>query len=190
MKKSICEILKLRPTIIIAIIVGRIARNSYRIFYFFLMNSFYGRLELNCFISPLASVRNHEHIFLGPHSVINRNTIVWASLVSGRNLQLNPGACIYGNVLIGNNVMIAPNAVIAGGSHSFCKNGTPMCFQPDTSIGIKIGDDVWIGANVVILDGVIVGEGAVIAAGAIVKNNVEPYSIVAGVPARKIKMRV
>jgi virginiamycin A acetyltransferase len=52
-----------------------------------------------------------------------------------------------------------------------------------------IGNDVWIAANVVILRGVTVGDGAVIGAGAVVTKDVEPYSIVAGVPARKIKMR-
>lgn len=54
---------------------------------------------------------------------------------------------------------------------------------------IKIGNDVWIGANVLINDGVIIGDGAVIAAGAVVTKNVEPYSIVGGVPAKEIKKR-
>ena len=54
---------------------------------------------------------------------------------------------------------------------------------------IKIGNDVWIGANVVILPGVTIGDGAVLAAGAIVNKNVEPYEIVGGVPAKPIKKR-
>jgi len=51
------------------------------------------------------------------------------------------------------------------------KNDTTVCFQPNTSIGIKIGDDVWIGANFAMLDGVILRDVAVLAAGAIVENN-------------------
>jgi acetyltransferase-like isoleucine patch superfamily enzyme len=153
------------------------------------MHSFYGGIDRSCFISPFASIRNHDHVFFGKGAIINRNAIVWAHLVAGSNLQLNPGACIYGNVEIGNNVLIAPNVVIAGGNHGYLRNGIPMCFQSDNSLGIRIGDDVWIGANSVILDGVELGEGAVIAAGSVVNNSVEPYSIVAGVPARKIKER-
>ena len=52
-----------------------------------------------------------------------------------------------------------------------------------------IGNDVWIGANVVILPGVTVGDGAILAAGAIVTKDVEPYAIVGGVPAKKLRYR-
>ena len=54
---------------------------------------------------------------------------------------------------------------------------------------VKIGNDVWIGCNAIIMDGVIIGDGAIIAAGAIVTKNVEPYSIVGGIPAKHIKYR-
>ena len=54
---------------------------------------------------------------------------------------------------------------------------------------VFIGNDVWIGHNASIMPGVSIGNGAVIGTGAVVTNNVEPYSIVAGVPAKKIKMR-
>lgn len=53
----------------------------------------------------------------------------------------------------------------------------------------KIGNDVWIGANAIICRNVVIGDGAVIGAGAVVTHNVEPYTIVAGVPARPIKKR-
>ena len=54
---------------------------------------------------------------------------------------------------------------------------------------ITIGNDVWIGYRAIIMDGVTVGDGAVVAAGAIVTKDVEPYTIVGGVPAKPIKMR-
>jgi acetyltransferase-like isoleucine patch superfamily enzyme len=53
--------------------------------------------------------------------------------------------------------------------------------------GVKIKDDVWIGAGVIILSGVTVGECSVIGAGAVVTKDVEPYTVVAGVPAKKIR---
>lgn len=53
--------------------------------------------------------------------------------------------------------------------------------------GVKIKDDVWIGAGVIILSGITIGECSVIGAGAVVTKDVEPYTVVAGVPARKIK---
>ena len=56
-------------------------------------------------------------------------------------------------------------------------------------IPVKIGNDVWIGANVVILDGVEIGDGAIIAAGAVVTKNVNPYEIVGGVPANHLRYR-
>ena len=54
---------------------------------------------------------------------------------------------------------------------------------------VTIGNDVWIGANVVILPGVVIGDGAILAAGAVVNKDVEPYTIVGGVPAKQIKKR-
>jgi acetyltransferase-like isoleucine patch superfamily enzyme len=59
----------------------------------------------------------------------------------------------------------------------------------DELLPTKIGRDVWIGANAVILGGVTIGEGAVVAAGAVVNQDVEPGAVVAGVPARKIRKR-
>jgi acetyltransferase-like isoleucine patch superfamily enzyme len=53
----------------------------------------------------------------------------------------------------------------------------------------EIGNDVWIGNNVTILDGIIIGDGAIIASGAVVSKNVEPYTIVGGIPAKFIKKR-
>jgi acetyltransferase-like isoleucine patch superfamily enzyme len=55
---------------------------------------------------------------------------------------------------------------------------------------IKIGNDVWIGANCLILAGVQIGEGAVVAAGSVVKRDVEAFSVVAGYPARRLRSRL
>lgn len=61
--------------------------------------------------------------------------------------------------------------------------------QPTISAPIRIGQDVWIGANAIVLAGVTIGDGAVVGAGAVVTKDVAPDTIVAGVPAKQIKVR-
>lgn len=62
-------------------------------------------------------------------------------------------------------------------------------FDDPPAKGIRVGNDVWIGANVLVKDGVTIGDGAVVAMGSVVTKDIEPYTIVAGVPAVKIKNR-
>lgn len=88
-------------------------------------------------------------------------------------------------VFIGNNVMIAPNVLITTVSH-------PLSYKSRREYAafakpVKIGDDVWIGAGATILPGITIGNGAVIAAGAVVTKDVEPNTLVAGVPAKLLK---
>ena len=60
---------------------------------------------------------------------------------------------------------------------------------PENDAAVVIEDDVWTGANVTILKGVTIGRGSVVAAGAVVTKSCPPYSIIAGVPAKVVKMR-
>jgi acetyltransferase-like isoleucine patch superfamily enzyme len=109
----------------------------------------------------------------------------------GDNVYFNRDTFITARdaVEIGNNVLIGPNVVINTGNHTFSDPKMPIVKQGHTSERIVIGDDVWVGANAIILKGVSIGEGSVIAAGAVVTKSVEPYTVVAGVPAKKIKDR-
>ena len=151
----------------------------------------YKDIGLLTYISSSSSIRNHKNISLGNNCQINSFVVLWpVKLGIGCNSQINPGSAIYGDVTIGDNVMIAPNCMIAGGNHNFKDINIPMIFQGSNEKGIVIEDDVWIGANSVIVDGVKIGRGAVIAAGSVVVNDVVEYSIVAGVPARKIESRL
>ena len=65
----------------------------------------------------------------------------------------------------------------------------PDFIDKENKYTVSIGNDVWIGANVLIMDGIKIGDGAIVAAGAIVVKNVEPYTIIGGVPAKFIKYR-
>ena len=94
-----------------------------------------------------------------------------------------------GRIIVGHNVMSAPNVVIRASNHGFNRE-SPMRFQPHTYGEIVIEDDVWIGSNAVITSGVVLAKGTVVGAGAVVTKSTDPYSIVGGVPARKIGERV
>lgn len=104
--------------------------------------------------------------------------------------SIGPGAYICPRVKMGNYVMAAPNLSIVGDDHRIDQVGVPYIFsgRPDLQI-TEVDHDVWIGRNVSIRSGVRIGRGALIAMGAVVTKDVEPYSIVAGIPAKKIGMR-
>lgn len=85
---------------------------------------------------------------------------------------------------IGNNVRIGPSVTFLAAGHDH-----RYLHLPDTGGSIRVGDHVWIGGNVTILAGVTIGEGAVIAAGAVVAEDISPYCIAGGLPAKTIKKR-
>jgi maltose O-acetyltransferase len=98
--------------------------------------------------------------------------------------------CSIGTVIIGNYVMMGTHCLILSRNHRFDDVKVPMCqqgFQEDKPVFIE--DDVWIGSSVIILPGVRVGRGSIIGAGAVVTENIEPYTIVGGNPARVIGRR-
>lgn len=105
------------------------------------------------------------------------------------NKNVRIGADGGGEVRIGNHVMIGPNTVIDPSTHKTSDLSVPMRNQGMEFGRIIIEEDVWIGANVVIVKDVTVGKGAIIAAGAIVTSDVKSYSLVGGVPAKLIRNR-
>jgi len=102
----------------------------------------------------------------------------------GGNCEIGP------KVKAGDYVMIAPRVKIIGADHRYDLPGVPMIFsgRPDLKLTF-IDSDVWIGHSSIIMAGNHIGKGAIIAAGSIVTHDVEPYTIVGGVPAKKIKSR-
>ena len=111
------------------------------------------------------------------------------SISIGRHCHINENVFIQG-AEIGNYVLIAPNVSILSGTHNYSDVTTPIVMQGSTTgLNSIIGDDVWIGRNVVIMPSVKIGDGSIIGAGAVVTKDVEPYSIVGGVPAIVIKKR-
>lgn len=92
-------------------------------------------------------------------------------------------------IKLGSNCLLGPNVVLRPNSHCFPRRDLPVRDQGHTEGCIILGDDVWIGANAVVVGGVKIGKGAVIAAGAVVVKDVPEYEVWGGVPARKIKDR-
>jgi len=114
-------------------------------------------------------------------------------LILGERVYENSGCVFYtGNgITIGDNVLIAANCTFAPVNHQFDDPDTPILKQGFRSSkgGIVVEDDVWIGAGVVLLDGAKIGRGSVIAAMSLVKGEIPPFSIVSGVPGKKIGTR-
>ncbi len=114
-------------------------------------------------------------------------------LIIGERTVINSGCVLYtGNgIQIGNDVAIAANCTFAPVNHAFkdkTRRINQQGFLPSRG-GIVIEDDVWIGANVVILDGAILRTGCVIGAGSLVRGEIPAYSIYAGNPLKHLGQR-
>lgn len=129
-------------------------------------------------------------------SIAKGGFFTFENISIGNNVFIGPNAkliCAIAKINIKNNVMFGPNVTLICGGHrmdvvgEFMKNISVKL--PENDKDITIEEDVWVGANVTILKGVNIGRGSVVAAGSVVTKDVEPYSIVGGVPAKFIKKR-
>lgn len=107
------------------------------------------------------------------------------NITIGKNVFFNSGCRFQdqGGIVIGDGVLIGHNVVIATINHGL----DPKEERKNHYAPVAIGNHAWIGSNATILPGVTVGEWAVVAAGSVVTKNVEPYTVVGGVPAKVIK---
>ena len=127
-------------------------------------------------IRPTVLMRHPQRIFIGAHSTINHNNILWA----GKQDAV---------IRIGANVMTGPNVQMFAFNHGTDLNAGPMIDQPYTEQDIIVEDDVWIGAAVTLLPGAHIHSGAVIAAAAVVNSEIPSHAIAAGAPAQVIRHR-
>ncbi|MCE9619626.1 MAG: acyltransferase [Planctomycetes bacterium] len=114
-------------------------------------------------------------IRVGHHTAFNNNAHINAS--------------VGGSIVIGKHCAIGPNVVMRTANHRFDDATKLIQESGHEPADIRIGDDVWIGANAVILGGTSIGDGAIIGAGAVVTKDVPSNAIAAGVPAKVLRYR-
>ena len=135
--------------------------------------------------------------WLGAHHPDNRTRKMFfrqTNVEVGKGAVLNMGLIISDGYLplvkIGARVAISPNVVIiaqSGPNNSDLRNVDYVKDHLAVEAPVSIEDDVWVGANSVVLPGVTIGKMSVVGAGAVVSRTVPPFSVVAGVPARVIR---
>lgn len=125
-------------------------------------------------MSSTARILYPQNIYVGDKTNINRYCCLWASLKAR--------IIIGKNCLTGSNVTILTSKYSVSGRRNFREN-------PSIEQDVVIEDDVWLGANVVVLPGVRIGKGSVIGAGAVVSRDVPPFSVVVGPRSKIIKTR-
>ncbi|MEM6593339.1 MAG: acyltransferase [Pseudomonadota bacterium] len=116
-------------------------------------------------ISPTASFSNAHNIRLGNGCHIGAHCALWAGET-------------HGKIIAGDNLLLGPNVMMTAASYRY-NAGAPVTKQPMKEATIRIGHDVWIGTNAVILPGAHIGDGAIIGAGVVVRGAVAPRAVVA-----------
>ena len=126
-------------------------------------------------IEPGAIIR--EQVTIGENAVIMMGAILNIGAVVGKRTMIDMGAVLGGRATVGDDCHIGAGAVLAG------------VVEPASATPVIVEDGVLVGANAVVIEGVRIGAGAVVAAGAVVTEDVPPNAVVAGTPARIVKMK-
>lgn len=132
----------------------------------------------------------YRRFSLGRHSVVESFSCInnaVGDVVIGDHTRIGLHNTIIGPVTIGSHVNLAQGITVTALNHNFSNPQQRIDEQGVSTQPVNIGDDVWIGANAVILPGVNIGNHCVVAAGAVVTKDVPDNTLVAGVPAKPIK---
>ena len=132
-------------------------------------------LPVNARIEPGAMIR--EQVEIGDNAVIMMGAIINIGAHIGKGTMIDMGAILGGRAIVKDHCHIGAGAVLAG------------VIEPASATPVIIEDDVLVGANAVIIEGVHFGKGAVVAAGAVVIDDVPDNAVVAGCPAKIVKMK-
>ena len=156
----------------------------------------YCRFVHGCNVSPRSEVELSSFLSIGKSTVISSFTKVKSSngpLKIGANVSIATGCFISSQAMgleIGDYSMIGPNTCIMAGSHKYDRIDIPMQQQGIISKkGVKIGNNVWIGAGCCILDGAEIGDGVIVYPNSIVSTSIPENTVVMGNPAKVIFKR-
>lgn len=143
-----------------------------------------------------AKGETNEGIRIGTNVFIGRNTVLSCKegsivLDDHCNISANCSLLSETEIRLGKYCFLAGECyLVAGGNHPIADTSTPIMFQPSLAKGgIKIGEDVWLGAGVIVLDGVVIGRGSVIGAGTVISAPLPEYSYAVGSRALRIRDR-
>jgi len=160
---------------------------NFRIINYFIYRFKYPYLSLSPSSTIIGKIDLEENINIA------KTTQLIGNIHIGRNSTINENCKIFGQVDIGDNCLLSNNIFISSGGHVYNKVPTLAIKEQDVleSINKKIiiEDDCWIGINVVIMAGIRIKKGSIIGANSVVTKDIEPYTIVGGVPAKVIKKR-
>lgn len=132
----------------------------------------------------------YRKFLLGDYSVVESFSCInnaVGDVVIGDHTRVGLHNTVIGPVTIGHHVNLAQGITITALNHNFEDKSQRIDVQGVSTKPVIIGDDIWIGANAVVLPGVSIGNHSVVAAGAVVTKDVPPHTLVAGVPAKIIK---
>ena len=129
-----------------------------------------------------------DGVFLGKNTILNCKN---GDIVLDDNVNIGFNCQIFSasSVKIGKNALIAAYCYFIGGTHTFSSTEVSPLEQERQSVGIKLGNNIWLGSNVQVLDGVTIGNDCIIGTSAVVNSDIANYSIAVGIPAKIIRSR-
>ncbi len=131
---------------------------------------------------------------IGNNVILSRGCVLSAkdgALSIGDNTNFGANCLVYAvkGCQIGNDTLFAAQCYVGGSMYHFERPDIPPIQQGSYAQGVTIGDGCWLGAGVKVIDGVKVGDGVILGTGAVVNNDIEPFSVAVGVPAKVITKR-
>jgi acetyltransferase-like isoleucine patch superfamily enzyme len=177
------------------VIIGQGVQSRWRNLYYRLLGV---KLRGYVWLRRVEIPRNYQDIEIGAGAALDRGVVLLCSGPAGGSVKLRIGAKTYINrntmldatecLEIGSYCALGPGCYLTDHDHGLDPALTPLG-QPMIGAPTRLGDGVWLGANVIVLKGVTIGDRAVVGAGSVVTKDIPPDALAVGVPARVVRIR-